>query len=136
MNYFYTCIFIQSFSSKEEDRYSIQIVYIWSTPSSPLTAIASCADLGVWGVDTSIDKPARLNSDNMIKLRQEHLKETVSQVQLALLFLAVYFLVKKKNPKSFRFKIYLFSYIFVQSLSTQRNNMNLMSKNGQDVKLT
>lgn len=104
MNYFYTCIFIQSFSSKEEDRYSIQIVYIWSTPSSPLTAIA---DLGVWGVDTSIDKPARLNSDNMIKLRQEHLKETVSQVQLALLFLAVYFLVKK-NPNRLDLKFNYF----------------------------
>lgn len=100
------------------------------------SSYCNCLMRGSRGVDTSIDKPARLNSDNMIKLRQEHLKETVSQVQLALLFLAVYFLVKKKNPKSFRFKIYLFSYIFVQSLSTQRNNMNLMSKNGQDVKLT
>lgn len=104
MNYFYTCIFIQSFSSKEEDRYSIHIVYIWSTPSSPLTAIA---DLGVWGVDTSIDKPARLNSDNMIKLRQEHINETESQVQLALLFLAVYFLVKK-NPNRLDLKFNYF----------------------------
>lgn len=107
MNYFYTCIFIQSFSSKEEDRYSIHIVYIWSTPSSPLTAIASCADLGVWGVDTSIDKPARLNSDNMIKLRQEHINETESQVQLALSFLAVYFLVKK-NPNRLDLKFNYF----------------------------